>query len=130
MTVSMITAGLLGLILIALSLRISLIRRASHVSLGDGNNPILAARIRAQANFTEYVPTGLILLFIAEQTAGAHWLVITIAAALVLGRILHAIGMGLPAPNGPRILGIVLTWASILLLALICLVHGIERLLP
>jgi hypothetical protein len=127
MTVTMIAAGILGLLLVILSVRVSLVRRTGAVSLGDGGNPDLLVRIRAQANCAEYVPIGLILLFLAEQLAGAHWAIVALGALLVVARIMHPIGMAMPAPNVPRVLGTAGTWTAIAFLALICLFHGIER---
>lgn len=48
--------------LIALSVPVSLRRMAVKQPLGPGDDPALLRRIRAQGNFTEYVPIVLILL--------------------------------------------------------------------
>jgi uncharacterized membrane protein YecN with MAPEG domain len=125
MQVSMITAGLLGLLLVILSIRVTLIRRADGISVGDGGNAALNLRMRAQGNCTEYVPTGLLLLFLAEQGFGATWFVIALAATFVVGRVLHPIGMGLPAPNVPRVVGMVCTWTPMGLLAILVLMKGV-----
>jgi uncharacterized membrane protein YecN with MAPEG domain len=60
--ITSIVAGLLSLILIKLSFAVINLRRENKVSLGSGGNDALERAIRAQANFTEYVPTGLILI--------------------------------------------------------------------
>ena len=126
MQVTMITAAILGLLLVILSVRVTLIRRADRISVGDGGNADLALRMRAQGNCTEYVPTGLILLFLAEQAYGATWFVVALAATFVVGRLLHPVGMALPAPNAPRVLGMVGTWTPMALLAILLLVHAIR----
>jgi hypothetical protein len=125
MQVTMIAAGLLGLLLLALSIRVTMIRRSGGVSMGDGGRPDLLARVRAQANCAEYVPAGLILIFLAEQGFGATWFVIALAAAFVAGRFFHPVGMAMPAPNAPRILGTVLTWTPLGLLAILVLAKGL-----
>jgi uncharacterized protein len=127
MQATMIAAGLLGLLLLVLSIRVTLIRRSAHISMGDGGNAELEARCRAQGNCTEYVPTGLILLFLAEQAMGTHAPVIGLAALLVVGRFLHPVGMALPAPNAWRVAGMIGTWTSIGLLAILVLWAGVSR---
>lgn len=120
-----LTAGVLGLLVIVLGLRVSAIRRKAGISLGDGGNPELQARIRAHGNAVETIPLALILLLLAEQANGAIWLVIGLAALLVVSRILHPIGIALPAPNAPRLIGIIGTWSATGGLALMAIVHGI-----
>ncbi len=117
------TAGLLGLIYFVLSYRVIQVRAASKISLGDGNNDTLLARIRAHANFAEYVPIILVLMAVIELwVARGPWLW-SIGTALVAARIAHGIGMAMPAPNAFRIFGtsatfIVLVCTSLWALAL------------
>jgi uncharacterized membrane protein YecN with MAPEG domain len=112
-----LTTALLALLLVALSLRVSAVRRAALVSLGDGGDPRLLARIRAHANFVEYVPIALLLLLLVEQQQGSGMLAFSMAAVLVVSRLLHPIGMELPAPNIFRILGTLGTWGVLVVLA-------------
>jgi len=63
MTVSMITAGLLGILLLFLSGHVIAGRVKFKIDIGDGGNEQMRQRIRAQANFTEYVPLALLLIF-------------------------------------------------------------------
>lgn len=125
MQVTMLAAGVLGLLVVVLGLRVSAARRKFGISLGDGGNPVLQERIRAHGNAVETIPLALILLLLAEQTNGAIWLVIGLAALLVVSRILHPIGIALPAPNAPRVIGIIGTWTVTGGLALMAIVHGI-----
>ena len=125
MQVTMLAAGVLGLLVVVLGLRVSAARRKFGISLGDGGNPELQERIRAHGNAVETIPLALILLLLAEQTNGAIWLVIGLAALLVVSRILHPIGIALPAPNAPRLIGIIGTWSVTGGLALMAIVHGI-----
>lgn len=125
MQVTMLAAGVLGLLVVVLGLRVSAARRKFGISLGDGGRLVLQERIRAHGNAVETIPLALILLLLAEQTNGAIWLVIGLAALLVVSRILHPIGIALPAPNAPRLIGIVGTWSATGGLALMAIVHGI-----
>jgi len=50
-------AGILAIILVALSIRVVIVARAkAHVPYGDGGKEELTPVVRAQANFVEYVP--------------------------------------------------------------------------
>lgn len=126
MQLSMITAGILGLLVVFLGLRISALRRSTRISMGDGGNPELAARIRAHGNCVETVPLALILLFLAEQAYGQPWYLITAAAVLVVSRLLHPVGIALPPPNLPRVAGILGTWGVTIVLALLVLARGLS----
>ena len=62
MTITAIYAALLGLLFLALSVNVVRTRRATRVSLGAGDHPLLERRIRAHGNFAEYTPIALILI--------------------------------------------------------------------
>lgn len=110
-------AVLAALGLVALSLPIAAHRFRTRVSMGDGSDPLLQARIRTQANFVEYVPLALIVIGLAEASAAPVWLLWTSGGMLVTGRVGHAIGMFSPPPNLPRVAGMLLTWSGLALAA-------------
>ncbi len=110
MMATMITAGFCGLLFFALSVRVVLARQAHKVMLGDGGKDGLLARIRAHANFAEYVPIILILMGLIEGRTGTTELLTATGVLLFLIRIAHAIGMARPAPNPFRIAGAAGTW--------------------
>ena len=58
--------GLSAFFLLALSLWVVLGRAKLRVSHGDGGHDVLNRRIRAQGNFTEYVPMILLLAALLE----------------------------------------------------------------
>ena len=126
MQLTMITAGMLGLLIVVLGLRVSAIRRSAHVSLGDGGNPLLEERIRAHGNAVETIPIALILLGLAERALGQTWYLVAMAVVLVVSRLIHPIGMARPSPNAARVLGILGTWSVIGILALILIGSGIR----
>lgn len=106
--------------LVALSIPISARRAKIGVLIGEGSDELLRRRIRAQGNFIEYVPLALIALGLVELHATPGWIVLIIGSVLVVGRLLHAIGMWRDvAPL--RGLGMVLTHL-ILISAAICLI--------
>ncbi|MCX5479620.1 MAPEG family protein [Kaistia geumhonensis] len=82
-----------ALLLLGLSFYVSLGRMKTGVTVGFGHDEDLLRRIRAQGNFTEYVPLVLILIGISEYRgawATGLWIV---ALLLAGGRALHAAGM-------------------------------------
>jgi uncharacterized protein len=86
-------AALLALFYVWLSFRVITVRRSAKVSLGDGGDDLLARRVRAHANFAEYAPIGLILIYFVEQLWHTWWMIHALGAAFLIGRVLHAHGM-------------------------------------
>lgn len=120
--VTLTIAGASALIHIWLSLRVSMHRRTHRVSIGDGGNEAVLARMRAHGNFAEQVPLFLILLGLVELAVGASiWLWIA-GLLFVAARLMHPFGMDRPAPNAPRMIGILLSWLLILGLGLYALI--------
>ena len=62
MMVTPLYAALLVLWLLVLSMRVVRRRGSDKIVLGDGGNPSMLRVIRAQANFTEYVPLALLMM--------------------------------------------------------------------
>jgi uncharacterized protein len=83
-------AAVLGLIFIGLSVRTILARRAHSVALGAGDSDPLLRRIRAHANFAEYVPIALILMAGAVITGAPAWAIHASGLFLIAGRLVHA----------------------------------------
>ncbi|NIP17792.1 MAG: glutathione metabolism protein [Xanthomonadales bacterium] len=112
--VTTIYAAFLGLLLVYLSDQVSRHRKRLGVSLGDGAQEALQRAVRAQGNFVEYTPFGLLLLLLLETEVTDLWLLHLLGVMLLLGRVLHAYGMARPdaALNG-RYWGTALTWLMI-----------------
>lgn len=60
--VTSVIASLLTIIFVKLSFAVIGLRRKNKVGLGSGGNEDLERAIRAQGNFAEYAPFGIILL--------------------------------------------------------------------
>jgi len=121
-----IYAGLLALLLLALSYNVVLGRRLHKVSVGDGNEKDLVKRIRTQANWVEYAPIGIILLALDELQGIGALLVHLGGLTLLLGRVFHAYGFS----RKPQIVklrqwGMYLTLGSILYLSVTNIVAGL-----
>ena len=122
--ITLTVGGACALLSIWLAIRVSHVRRLNHVSIGDGGNAVVATRMRAHANFAEYTPIFLILLAAVELAAGANMWRWGIAILFILSRLAHPFGMDRPAPNALRMVGVALTWAALLALAVWAITLG------
>jgi uncharacterized membrane protein YecN with MAPEG domain len=115
-------AGLLGLLLVILSLLVVRLRFRFRVGLGDGGQPALTRAIRVQGNFAEHVPLALLLVFAVEGLGYAAWVVHALGAALVVARLAHAQGLGRYEGESPgRFLGTVTTFSVLIVASGLCL---------
>ncbi|RYH11851.1 MAPEG family protein [Tropicimonas sp. IMCC6043] len=127
LVITPVYAGLLSLLLIGLSARVIRHRYAARISVGDGGDPEMQRRMRAQANCAEYAPIGIILLAMAEIQGMPAWLVTLFGAMLLLGRILHAWGFcATPQVMSARRWGMILTFGMIGMLALANIGHALS----
>jgi hypothetical protein len=119
-------AAILALVYLGLSGWVMAGRLSGNVLHGDGGDADLQKRIRSQANFGEYVPIALILIGLLEGSGASHTTVQALLIALLVGRLLHPVGMFAPA-NSPRQFacrggGILLTFGAVLVAAVLLLV--------
>lgn len=104
-------AALGALLLVGLAARISALRRHHRVGVGDGDQPELARAIRAHGNAAEHIPIGLLLLALLEIQGGNFMALHLAGAAFLVGRVLHAWGLGQSAGvTRQRTWGTLLTW--------------------
>ncbi|MBY0268468.1 MAG: MAPEG family protein [Burkholderiales bacterium] len=115
MPVTPLYAALLALIFVGLSIRTIRLRRRYRVGVGDGNHAELQRAARVHANFAEYVPLALLLVYFAETGGGPLPLIHALAIALLCGRLLHAWGVSQVRENYRyRTAGMVLTFSVII----------------
>lgn len=106
--ITSIYASLAVLLIVRLTLSVIKLRRKNRVSIGDGGNEALQLVIRAHSNAVEYIPITLMLLLTLELNGAPKILIHILGATLLIGRILHA--MGLPAKDfKKRVLGMQIT---------------------
>ncbi|WP_448662785.1 MAPEG family protein [Sphingomonas sp. CJ20] len=91
--VALTTASGAALLNFWLGWRVSSIRLAKKISIGDGGDPRMLARMRAHANFAEYAPIILILIALIELATGSTLWLWSAGALFLVGRIAHGIGM-------------------------------------
>ena len=126
MPVTALYAGLLALLFVVLSFRVSGVRRSQKISVGDGGNSDLLRRMRVHGNFAEYVPLVLVLMGLAESLKTQPRLLHAIGAALLVGRILHVIGLSPATSVLPlRAGGMILTFLAMISAAGLCLMASV-----
>jgi hypothetical protein len=114
--------GLCGLVLIALSIRVIKLRWRHRVGLGDGGHEDLARAVRVHANFIEFAPLALLSIAGVEVAGFPVWLVHTLGAVFVAGRLLHAQGlMQSVGTSFGRGAGMLLTFGVLLAASALCI---------
>jgi uncharacterized membrane protein YecN with MAPEG domain len=113
--VALATTAACAVINLWLAIRIGSLRTRKKVSIGDGGDAQLTARMRAQLNFAEYAPIVLILLALVELAVGTQTWLWVVAGLFVVARILHPLGMDGWMPG--RMIGIVVTFLVMIGLA-------------
>jgi len=118
--ITALAAAVLTLIFVRLSFAVIALRRTNQVALGSGGNVALERAIRAQGNFSEYVPLGLILLGCLELNGAPSWLVAIPSITLIIGRLFHAKGINEPPPHfANRVRGMMFTFATLITLVVL-----------
>ena len=112
------TAIVLAVIQMLLMLYTARGRGKYRTGLGDGGHEGLLRRVRMHGNLTENAPLFLILLLLTEISGQWTALVPIFAAAFIVVRLSHAIGLSLSSGVTLfRFVGVIGTLASILGLA-------------
>jgi uncharacterized membrane protein YecN with MAPEG domain len=73
-------AAILAIFFVVLSIRTIRQRRKLKIGLGDAGNNDMQRAVRVHANFAEYVPLGLLMIYLVEQS-GVYGLCICCAWA-------------------------------------------------
>lgn len=128
--ITAIIASILTIIFIQLSFSVIALRRKNQVGLGSGGHDDLERAIRAQGNFAEYVPFGIILIACLELN-GAPWFLVAFSGVmLIVGRLIHAKGIRTPPPDfSKRVLGMKFTFSTLIALVFLNLGWALYRLL-
>lgn len=127
MSVTPLYAALLTFLFVALSVRTLRLRRRLGIGLGDGDNEQILRAMRAHANFAEYVPLCLVLLFMLEALGAASAMLHTLGASLLIGRLAHAFGVSRSPENYRyRVFGMSVTFVALLGAAAALIVLGLS----
>lgn len=119
LTVSLSTAAAMGMLAIWLMIRVGRVRAQAKIMHGDGGNPVLMRRMRAQMNFVETAPFIFALILLIDMAGkGGQWLPY-VAGIYVIGRVLHALGMDSEEVTKLRMAGVTATMLILLGLSVI-----------
>ena len=125
--VTAVYAAVLALIFFALSVWVSAGRGRFKVNHGDGGNAALQRRIRAHANFAEYVPLILILVAFLESSGASRFTAHLLLLPLTLARLAHPVGMLAPENSAQQLAfrgaGAGVTWLILVAAAVLLLVR-------
>ena len=127
--ITSIIAAVLTIIFVKLSFAVIGLRKKNMVGLGSGGHEDLERAIRAQGNFAEYVPFGIILIACLELNGAPWWLVLLPGITLIAGRLIHAKGINVPPPDfSKRVLGMKFTFVTLISLAVLNLGWALYKL--
>jgi uncharacterized protein len=83
----------LGVIYLALWMGVAKVRAEKKVSIGDNGDMAILLPVRRHGNFVEWVPMVLIMMMLAEGLGAPAFYLHISGALLLLGRLLHPIGL-------------------------------------
>lgn len=119
--ITLTLAAAAALLNIWLAIRVGRLRQANRVLHGDGGSAGLMKRMRAQSNYVEYTPFVLILFALVEMALGSSTWLWVLALVYILARISHAFGMDHDTPHKARMIGIALTFLTMITLSVVAL---------
>ena len=107
--ITAVFTALLALMLVAVSVRVTVLRAKKKINFFDGGDPELGRALRVQGNFIEYVPLALALLGLMEAMGVQPWIAYSYGAVLLVARFVHAWGLYADVFRG-RVIGTSVTW--------------------
>lgn len=114
MPVIALYAALLSLLFIGLSVRTIRLRRRLRIAIGDADHIEMRRAMRVHANFAEYVPLALLLIYFAEVSGAPVALVHVLGLCLLTGRLAHAYGVSQSEEDFRfRVFGMVMTFGTL-----------------
>lgn len=124
--VTAVFAAFTALLMLFLAWRVTTFRRKHNAGLGDGGGDRdFQVAIRAHANLVEYAPITLIMLAVGELNGVSSGQIYGVGMLFIIGRLLHAWGF-IKRRGGaslPRFLGVLFTWLSMLILAVMLVIN-------
>jgi len=124
LSVTALYAGLCAILLLAFAGLVVTQRYRVRAGIGDGQDPKLAQAIRIHGNAAEYMPICLILIALLEVGGTATMALHALGAALIIGRISHAIGLWRSQGTSPyRAFGMLSTWGIMIVAGIWNIAH-------
>jgi uncharacterized membrane protein YecN with MAPEG domain len=107
-------SGLMILLLVVFGARVALGRTRHRVSLGDGGNDQMILLTRTFGNAAEYIPLGVGAMTLLALLGASALEIHLVGGAMMIGRLLHPLGLAMRAPNWARIAAMSLTWLALI----------------
>ena len=115
MYITPLYGAILALLYVALSVRTLRMRRALGIPIGDSGDRTMLRTMRVHANFAEYVPLTLLLVFMLELNGASGLVVHGLCLCLLVGRTSHAIGVSRSDENFKfRVFGMAMTFVALI----------------
>jgi uncharacterized membrane protein YecN with MAPEG domain len=119
-------AALLLMLFLALTVQVLRVRFRAQIVLGTAGDRRLERAARVHANFAEYVPVFLVALLAAELCGAPGWALHATGAAMLAGRVAHAVGMSADPDIVPlRAGGMLLTLGALAAACALALAAGL-----
>lgn len=121
MQAAVLYTGLFCLLMLVLKGNVGRVRAREKIGFGDGGNEPMQRALRVQGNAVEDVPVVLVgLIGLGALTAPAL-LIHILGASFLLGRVLHAVGLGGSSGGSPgRMFGTLISLIVMLVTAGAC----------
>lgn len=92
-TITLLYAGLLGILSLILAAAVGRRRGAAGISIGLGDDAALLVANRRHGNFVEFVPMALILMALLEMNGVGAMTLHVFGLVLTVARICHPLGL-------------------------------------
>jgi len=126
MDITIVYVAIFALFYIMLSFKVINARKRVQAAIGDGGDKILGRAMRVHANFAEYVPLTLFLVYLLEMQQVNSVLIHALYLSLLGARILHAHGVSQVQENLRfRVAGMITTFSVMLISAVYLLIIGL-----
>ena len=114
-TITATYAAVLAVFYVAMSFYVIVTRAKTDTLLGHGDSIPMLVAMRRHGNLAEYMPFAILMMALAEILGlGSTWLHIS-GIALVAGRLIHPFGVAEKSPLAPRVVGVLATFAAMLI---------------
>ena len=126
MQAAVLYAGLFCLFMLLLKMNVGRVRTTQKIGFGDGGNEPMQRALRVQGNAAEDVPVVVLGLLGLGALAAPALLIHVLGAGFLLGRVLHAIGLGGSSGGSPgRMFGTLITLIVMLVTAGACVWYAV-----
>jgi uncharacterized membrane protein YecN with MAPEG domain len=116
---------------VAMSVRTLRLRRQLRIAVGDKGDQQMLRAMRVHANFAEYVPFSLLLIYMFETRSGTGALVHALCVCLIVGRFSHAYGLSrVEEDYRYRVFGMSMTFTALAVSAIGILSGPAMRVMP